>query len=171
MRILSIDHSFKRTGVAVMEDYKIITTGAEYFGEMSYENIEKFYSFVTYLIKTYKPDIVVTEKPAHMRNIQILRMLTSLHTIAIIASIKASVPYSIVNPKIVKKAITGKGNALKEEVMDKLIQNYGYKEEDLCKKNYYKKDNTKIKNIDYDESDAVSNAVAYLIERGIKNEA
>lgn len=145
MRILSIDHSFKRTGVAVMEDYKLIYTGAEEFGEMSYENIEQFYSFVTFLIKNYKPDVVVTEKPAHMRNINILRMLTSLHTMAIIASIKASIPYSIINPKVAKKAITGKGNALKEEVMAKLIKDYGYEEEMLCKKNYYKKDKTKIK--------------------------
>lgn len=168
MKILSIDHSFKRTGIAVMEDYKLIYTGEMCFGKMSYENIYSFYCNIIELIKHFNPDVIVTEKPAHLRNGEISRMLTGLHTALILASVRASKEYSIINPKVAKKAITGYGNATKDDVMQTLVEDYGYPEYMLCKKNYYKKEPNKIKNIDYDESDAVCNAICYLKGVGSK---
>lgn len=162
MKILSIDHSFKRTGFAVMEEYVLCGTGSFSVGKMSYENVYEFYKRVKSLIEQHEPDVIITEKPAHLRNGEISRMLTSLHTIIILASIESSIPYSVVNPKASKKAVTGYGSSTKNDVMRTLVEDYGYNEEMLCNKIYYKKDDSKIKSIDYDESDAVCNAICYL---------
>ena len=170
MLILSIDHSFSRTGYSLLDNYKLLATGSFCVGTMSYENIMAFQERVDNLIKTHKPEIVITEKPAHMRNGDIARMLTSLHTVIILACLRNNTAYYIVNPKIMKKLVTGKGNATKEDVCNVLIEKYKFPEEYLCHKEYYKKDKTKVKEIYYDESDSVGNAISYLIERGTKFE-
>lgn len=162
MLILSIDHSFNRTGYAVLNNKKLISTGSFEVGRMTYESINEFRIKIEELIDKYNPHLIVTEKPAHMRNAEIARMLSGLHTTIIIASIRRSIPYSIVNPKNMKKHITGKGNADKSDVCKCLVENYNYDEDMLCKKTYYKNKDG-IKKIDYDESDAVGNAL-YVME-------
>ena len=162
MKILSIDHSFNRTGYAVLEDKELLCTGSEHIGNMSYKSINNFSILVEELIEKHNPDFIVTEKPAHMRNAEIARMLSGLHTIVILASIRRSIPFSIVNPKNMKKYITGSGNADKSVVCKCLVEKYGYAEDMLCTKTYYK-NKEGIKKIDYDESDAVGNAI-YTLE-------
>lgn len=162
MKILSIDHSFNRTGYAIMEDYKLICTGNFHLGGMSYENVLKFDNNINELIEKFRPEIVITEKPAHMRNVNIARMLTSLHTVIILASMRAGIPVHTSNPKTSKKVVTGNGSATKEDVCNALMSIYGYSEDMLCEKIYYKNNKTKIKKIEYDESDAVSNAIEFL---------
>lgn len=169
MRILSIDHSFKRTGYAVMENYTLYCTGSFSIGSMSYENVYEFYLKTKELIIKFEPDMIVTEKPAHLRNGEISRMLTSLHTSIILACIESSITYNVVNPKVSKKSVTGYGNSTKDDVMKTLVEDYGYEEAFLCRKVYYKKDKNKVKSIDYDESDAVCNAICYLKE-SVNNE-
>lgn len=161
MVILSIDHSFNRTGYAVLKNKELICTGSFNIGAMNYESMYKFQEEVETLIKMFNPERIVTEKPAHMRNAEIARMLSGLHTLIIMASIRHSIPYSIINPKNMKKHITGSGNADKSIVCKYLIEKYNYDEDMLCKKTYYK-NKEGIKKIDYDESDAVGNAIYYL---------
>ena len=162
MKILSIDHSFKRTGYGLLDGYNLVTTGAFTVGEMNFDNVYKFMEEVEWLLDSNKPDVVVLEKPAHIRNIEILRMLTSLYTSAIIACQKRSIPFSTVNPKMVKKHITGNGSANKEQVMKSLIEKYNFEEYMLCEKTYYKNNKDKVKSVDYDESDAIANAIYYI---------
>lgn len=164
MRRLSIDHSFNRTAYSLLEGKKLLCTGSFSLGHMSYENILEFKKFIDNLIETHKPDKVVTEKPSHMRNAEIARMLSGLHTVAVLSSVEHKLPYSIVNPKEMKKTVTGNGGATKEQVCDVLVKKYGYDEELLKNITYYKKDKNKIKNIDYDESDSVGNAIFDMIK-------
>lgn len=169
MKVLSIDHSFKRTGYSFLDDFKLLSTGSFELGKMTFENVLKFENNVNELIERYKPDIVITEKPAHMRNVEIARMLTSLHTSVILCSLKHHLPFDTVNPKAMKKAITGDGGASKTTVCESLVEKYGYDIDMLRNIHYYKKDKTKIKEIDYDESDSVANAIFYLINnKGIE---
>lgn len=163
MKTLSIDHSFRRTAYSYFEDLKLLSTGSFEVGEMSYENVLKFEEEINNVIDLYKPDLIVTEKPAHMRNVEIARMLTSLHTVCVLASIRRGLPYATINPKVMKKRITGDGNASKEDVCNVLVNKYGYDINMLRNVTYYKKDSSKIKKIDYDESDSVGNALHYLV--------
>lgn len=163
MRILSIDHSFKRTGYSIVdENKKLLCTGSIELGNMTYKNILKFRERIIELLEIHKPDVVVTEKPAHMRNGNIARMLSGLHTEIILEVIKDRLDYGIVNPKTVKKHITGSGSATKEDVMRAIIEKYGYEEDLLCYEEMTKRSPIKVKEVHYDESDSVANALTYL---------
>ena len=163
MLALSIDHSFNRTGYSVIDENKVLRgTGSFELGKMTYENILEFRDEIRRLVLEYKPTVVVTEKPAHMRNVNIARMLSGLHTEVILEAIRNNIAYAIVNPKTVKKHIAGHGSATKEEVMEAMILKYDFDRDMLCFNEMSKKKPIRILKTHYDESDSVANAITYL---------
>ena len=160
MRILGIDHG-TRTGWSLAVDGIVVKTGSFQMKNPT-KNTGKafmdFLQFVDTLLDETKPDLVRLEKPAHMRNANILRYLVGLHSMAELACCKHNIPVKDIIPSQYKKQIAGDGRADKDGVLYALLKK-GIPKEFIYKPVFYKTDKQKIKELKYDESDATALAL------------
>ncbi|MGO3706820.1 MAG: crossover junction endodeoxyribonuclease RuvC [Mesonia hippocampi] len=68
------------------------------------------------LIETYKPDEIAIEAPFFGKNVQSMLKLGRAQGVAMAAGLSREVPVTEYSPKKIKMAITGNGNASKEQV-------------------------------------------------------
>ena len=73
------------------------------------------------LIDTYHPDEIAIEAPFYGKNVQSMLKLGRAHGVAMAAGLSREVPITEYSPKKIKVAITGNGNASKEQVA-KMLQ-------------------------------------------------
>ncbi len=74
------------------------------------------------LIDTYNPDEIAIEAPFFGKNVQSMLKLGRAQGVAMAAGLSREVPITEYSPKKIKMAITGNGNATKEQVA-KMLQN------------------------------------------------
>ncbi|HUH35175.1 MAG TPA: crossover junction endodeoxyribonuclease RuvC [Moheibacter sp.] len=74
------------------------------------------------LIDTYHPDEIAIEAPFFGKNVQSMLKLGRAQGVAMAASLYREVPITEYSPKKIKMAITGNGNASKEQVAG-MLQN------------------------------------------------
>lgn len=158
MKFLSIDHS-TRSG------FCFVDTEEDYIKTWQYLMTEKeegkryveWLALLHGVFNTHKPDILVIEKPAHMRNANISRFLIGLVALEkLIAEEHGSKVIEVV-PTSLKKALTGNGKAEKESVAEAVLEHYKgiLEHKDIEEYEYYKKTG-KVRKIHYDKSDAVA---------------
>lgn len=80
------------------------------------------------LIDEFHPDEVALEAPFYGKNVQSMLKLGRAQGVAMAASLHREVPITEYSPKKVKMAITGNGNASKEQVAGMLQNLLGLKE-------------------------------------------
>lgn len=80
------------------------------------------------LIDTYKPNELAIEAPFFGKNVQSMLKLGRAQGVAMAAGLSRHIPITEYEPKKVKMAITGNGNASKEQVAKMLQQLVGLKE-------------------------------------------
>ncbi len=80
------------------------------------------------LIDEYHPDAVALEAPFFGKNVQSMLKLGRAQGVAMAASLYRSIPITEYSPKKVKMAITGNGNASKEQVAKMLQSLFAMKE-------------------------------------------
>ena len=80
------------------------------------------------LIDTYKPDELAIEAPFFGKNVQSMLKLGRAQGVAMAAGLAREVPITEYEPKKVKMAITGNGNASKEQVAKMLEQLLNFRE-------------------------------------------
>ena len=73
------------------------------------------------LIDTYHPDEIAIEAPFYGKNVQSMLKLGRAQGVAMAAGLSREVPITEYSPKKIKMAITGNGNASKEQVA-KMLQ-------------------------------------------------
>lgn len=81
-----------------------------------YDRLLKIYDGVSALIRRYKPSALAIEAPFYGKNVQSMLKLGRGQGAAIIAAKNAGIPVIEYSPSTIKKAITGRGNASKEQV-------------------------------------------------------
>lgn len=86
-----------------------------------YERLQLVHSKITELVEEYKPDSFAIEAPFFGKNVQSMLKLGRAQGVAIAAAMNRSIPVTEYSPKKVKQAITGNGNADKEQVW-KMLQ-------------------------------------------------
>jgi crossover junction endodeoxyribonuclease RuvC len=86
----------------------------------TYDRLKKVYTAIEVLVKKYKPDTFAIEAPFFGKNVQSMLKLGRAQGVAIAAAMRYGVPVTEYSPKKVKQAITGNGNASKEQVMNML---------------------------------------------------
>ena len=74
------------------------------------------------LIEAYHPDEIAIEAPFYGKNVQSMLKLGRAQGVAMAAGLSREVPITEYSPKKIKMAITGNGNASKEQVA-KMLQN------------------------------------------------
>tara|TARA_B100000767_G_C19757271_1_gene533522 strand:- start:249 stop:800 length:552 start_codon:yes stop_codon:yes gene_type:complete len=79
------------------------------------------------LIDTYHPDEIALEAPFFGKNVQSMLKLGRAQGVAMAAGLSRNIPVTEYSPKKIKMAITGNGNASKEQVAKMLQSLLGFK--------------------------------------------
>lgn len=90
--------------------------------------LKRIFEATTRLIDTYLPDEIALEAPFYGKNVQSMLKLGRAQGVAMAAALMHQVPITEYLPKKVKMAITGNGNASKEQVAGMLVQLLRYKD-------------------------------------------
>lgn len=80
------------------------------------------------LIETYHPDEIAIEAPFFGKNVQSMLKLGRAQGVAMAAGLSRGIPITEYSPKKIKMAITGNGNASKEQVAKMLQSLLRFKE-------------------------------------------
>lgn len=126
--ILGIDPGTLVMGYGVIEisqqHIKLISMGVVHLEkhEETLVRLKIISEKVSGLIKQYQPDSTAIEAPFFGKNVQSMLKLGRAQGVAIAASLIAAVPVIEYSPKKIKQAITGNGNASKEQVAAMLQQ-------------------------------------------------
>ena len=95
--------------------------------ESHYVRLGHIYKRTAELIETYKPDEMALEAPFFGKNVQSMLKLGRAQGVAIAAGIAHDLTVFEYSPRKIKMAITGSGNASKEQVAKMLQQLTGLK--------------------------------------------
>ncbi len=90
--------------------------------------LKKIFERTIGLIEEYHPDEMAIEAPFFGKNVQSMLKLGRAQGVAIAAGLSRSLPVFEYSPKKIKLAITGNGNASKEQVAAMLQTILGFKE-------------------------------------------
>ncbi len=112
------------------------------------QKISVIYKELSDLIKIYKPDEFAIETAFYGKNIQSAMKLGYVRGVAVLAAVHSGIPAKEYSPREIKKAITGKGSAAKEQVQYMILHLLKIKK--------------KFKNMD--ESDALAIAVCHAFK-------
>ena len=85
-----------------------------------YKRLYLIYNTVSGIIKKYKPTEFAIEAPFFGKNVQSMLKLGRAQGVAIAAAMQAGLEVTEYSPKKVKQAVTGNGNANKEQVWSML---------------------------------------------------
>ncbi len=87
-----------------------------------YLKLKLIFERTIHLIDFYKPDEIAIEAPFFGKNVQSMLKLGRAQGVAMAAGLTREIPITEYSPKKIKMAITGNGNASKEQVA-KMLQN------------------------------------------------
>lgn len=93
-----------------------------------YVKLQRIFERTIELIDTYHPDEIAIEAPFFGKNVQSMLKLGRAQGVAMAAGLSRQIPITEYEPKKIKMAITGNGNASKEQVAKMLQQLLGLKE-------------------------------------------
>ena len=78
--------------------------------------LKRIYESVLELIDEFNPDLFAVEMPVYGNNPQSMLKLGRAQAAAMLAALNRQIPVTEYTPKEIKKAVTGNGNASKEQV-------------------------------------------------------
>ena len=117
MRVLGIDPGSSQTGYGVIDELNRVHG----FGVVALTGdhmlrIQTIYHEVTKLVTLLKPNTCAIEMPVYGRNPQAMLKLGRAQAAAMLAILNQGVSVAQYTPKMVKRSVTGNGNASKEQV-------------------------------------------------------
>lgn len=120
--ILGIDPGTTILGYGIIDcrrgKLKILCMGSFHLSKLKDHGLKlrEIQKQVSALIEAYYPDEMAIEAPFYGKNVQSMLKLGRAQGVAIAAAMEREVPYTEYAPKKIKQAITGNGNASKEQV-------------------------------------------------------
>jgi crossover junction endodeoxyribonuclease RuvC len=88
----------------------------------NYERLSLIHEKVETLIRTFRPHEFAIEAPFFGKNVQSMLKLGRAQGVAIAAAMRAGIPVTEYSPRRIKQAVTGNGNADKQQVWKMLQQ-------------------------------------------------
>jgi crossover junction endodeoxyribonuclease RuvC len=122
--ILGIDPGTNIMGYGVIEAHGknpvLVTLGITDMRKEKdpYKSLQIIFREVIQLIDSYHPDELAIEAPFYGKNVQSMLKLGRAQGVAIAAALSKDIPIFEYAPRKIKMAITGQGNASKEQVAD-----------------------------------------------------
>lgn len=129
--ILGLDPGTNIMGYGVViargKNLEIIQFGVIHLGKYGTHELKlkKIFERITGIIEEFLPDEVVLEAPFFGKNIQSTLKLGRAQGVAMAAALARDIPITEYSPRKIKQAVTGNGNASKEQVahmLQKLLQ-------------------------------------------------
>jgi len=120
--ILGIDPGTSIFGYGVIriekKQIQLIALGSVNLSKHSNHQLKLKYIFerVRYLVDEYKPDLCAIEAPFFGKNVQSMLKLGRAQGVSMAAVLTRDIPIEEYSPRKIKQAITGNGNASKEQV-------------------------------------------------------
>ncbi len=117
MRILGIDPGSSQTGYGIIDElnqvhgYGIVALTGDHM-----LRIQTIYHEVSRLVTQLKPNSCAIEMPVYGRNPQAMLKLGRAQAAAMLAVLNQGISVAQYTPKMIKRSITGSGNASKEQV-------------------------------------------------------
>ncbi|MCY3999741.1 MAG: crossover junction endodeoxyribonuclease RuvC [Bacteroidetes bacterium] len=148
MVILGIDPGSSQTGYGIIDasnhvhGYGLISLTGDHM-----VRIQQIYQEITKIIQEYKPTTCAIEMPVYGNNPQAMLKLGRAQAAAMLSVLNQGLSVAQYTPKMVKRSVTGNGNASKEQV--------AYMVKSLLKFN------TSEEAISHDISDALAVAVCH----------
>ncbi len=155
-RVLGIDPGTNYMGYAVVEKNTNKNFYLQIYGALElkkitdiYDRLRIIYRKVDNLIKQYSPDLLAIEAPFYGKNPQSMLKLGRAQGVAIVAALNNNLQIVEYAPRKIKLAITGNGNASKEQVAAMVIKILNIKE----------------KPSRFDQSDAAAVALCHFFQK------
>ncbi len=155
MRVLGIDPSIQSTGFGIIEYtdniYTVLSCGVikPSRRKLFHHKINEIRTRLESLIETYKPDEVAIENPFYAQNIRTAIALGQVRGATLVAVAAGNCPLFEYSPLEIKKAVTGYGQADKNQVRAMVKTLLNFKDEYLAT----------------DASDALATAYCHLNSR------
>lgn len=117
--------------LVVGKKYRVIQYGVIHLSKYQGHELKlkKIYERVSGIIEEFYPDEVALEAPFYGKNVQSMLKLGRAQGVAMAAALAKQIPIREYAPKKVKQAVTGNGNASKEQVAGMLMNLLNIKEE------------------------------------------
>jgi crossover junction endodeoxyribonuclease RuvC len=122
MIILGIDPGTTVMGYGLVNKEKkepeFITMGVIELNKFKdhYQRLETIFTRINQIIENYQPKEIALEAPFYGKNVQSMLKLGRAQGVAMAAGLSRSIPIFEYAPRKIKQAITGNGNASKEQV-------------------------------------------------------
>ena len=94
-----------------------------------YQKLKVIFERTIELIDTHHPDEIAIEAPFFGKNVQSMLKLGRAQGVAMAAGLSRDIPITEYEPKKIKMAITGNGNASKEQVLKMLQRLLNFKDD------------------------------------------
>lgn len=101
--------------------------------ESHYLRLRRIYERVQGLVEQYLPDEMALEAPFFGKNVQSMLKLGRAQGVAMAAALSRDVPIAEYAPRMIKMAVTGNGQASKEQVANMLRHLLGLREDQMPK--------------------------------------
>lgn len=128
MIILGIDPGSLRTGYGIIDSkHRVLGFGVVAVSGDHIVRIQSIYRAVTELVHQHKPDACAIEMPVYGQNPQAMLKLGRAQAAAMLAAFNQGLGVTQYTPKMIKRAVTGNGNASKQQVayMVRSLLNFG----------------------------------------------
>ena len=122
MIILGIDPGSRYTGYAVLEvgegEERVLALGVADVHKLANHQLRlrELYRQLTKIVEATCPDVCAVEMPVYGRNPQSMLKLGRAQATAMLVALNREVPVAEYTPSVIKKAVTGSGNATKDQV-------------------------------------------------------
>lgn len=122
MRILGVDPGTNITGYAILEDdgssLSVLVSGKINLSKLTsaYEKLNQIFQKISAIIKSYNPHEMSIEAPFYGKNVQSMLKLGRAQGVAIAAAMNSGLKVVEYSPRKVKQAVTGNGNASKDQI-------------------------------------------------------
>lgn len=101
--------------------------------ESHYKRLQRIFERVTGLAEQYLPDEVALEAPFFGKNVQSMLKLGRAQGVAMAAVLMRDIPIAEYAPRLIKMAVTGNGQASKEQVANMLTHLLNFKDVEMPK--------------------------------------
>ncbi len=128
LRILGVDPGTNLLGYAILEiqqpHRRLVDLGTLNIQKMATPNekLKSIFNSLLDIIERHRPHEMAIEAPFFGKNVQSMLKLGRAQGIAIAAALSRDIPFYEYSPKSIKKSVTGRGNASKEQVAAMLDQ-------------------------------------------------
>lgn len=123
MKVLGVDPGTAATGYGVIESvgrggYRLLECGVirPERGAPLAERLHQIHQDLATLLARHRPEVLAVEEAFHARNARTTLVLGHARGVILLAGAEAGVGIAEYSPAVIKKAVTGRGQALKPQV-------------------------------------------------------